>query len=209
MLFSSALGHSYAAFRQATLLYEERADDQEFDDLCQDVASTVTMHPEFVSLLRMVAKQEHVSAVIISCGLCRVWEKVLEREGLSQTVKVIGGGRIADGFVVTAAVKAALVARLRHDHQLYVWAFGDSPLDLDMLSKADQAIVVVGEEQTRSKTMDAALMNAIDNGGLRARQVLLPSNASPRLDIAKLPLIQITDREFFDSVLCRSRHAGI
>jgi hypothetical protein len=133
ILFSSALGHSYAAFRQATLLYEERADDQEFGDLCRDVASAVTIHPEFVSLLRMVAKQEHVSAVIISCGLCRVWEKVLEREGLSQTAKVIGGGRIADGFVVTATVKAVLVARLRHEHQLYVWAFEDSPLDLDML----------------------------------------------------------------------------
>ena len=38
---------------------------------------------------------------------------VLEREGLSKEVKVIGGGRITDGFVVTAVVKAALVARLR------------------------------------------------------------------------------------------------
>jgi uracil phosphoribosyltransferase len=170
----------------------------------------VTMHPEFVSLLQLVAEQEHVGAVIVSCGLRRVWDKVLEREGLSKTVKVIGGGRIADGFIVTAAVKAALVARLRDVHQMYVWAFGDSLLDLEMLSKADQAIVVVGEEQTRSKTMDAALMNAIDNGGLRARQVVLPINASPRLDTTKLPLVQLTEHEFVDSVLCRrSRHAGI
>lgn len=68
--------------------------------------------------------------------------QVLEREGLSKNMKVIGGGRIADGFIVTAAVKAALVARLRDVHQTYVWAFGDSLLDLEMLSKADQAIVV-------------------------------------------------------------------
>jgi uracil phosphoribosyltransferase/adenylate kinase/phosphoserine phosphatase len=208
-LFSSPLGYSYTAFRQATLLYEEAADDQEFDTLCQDVASVVTMHPEFVSLLRLVAEQKHVGAVIVSCGLRRVWDKVLEREGLSKTVKVIGGGRIADGFIVTAAVKAALVARLRDAHKMYVWAFGDSLLDLEMLSKADQAIVVVGEEQTRSKAMNAALMNAIDNDGLRARQALLPSNASPRLDTTKLPLIQLTEHEFVDSVLCRrSRHAG-
>ncbi len=153
-LFSSRLGYSYTAFRQATLLYEETADDQDFDAICEDVASTVTMYPEILSLLQLVAEKEHVSAVIVSCGLRRVWDKVLEREGLSKTVKVIGGGRIADGFVVTAAVKAALVARVRDVHQMYVWVFGDSLLDLEMLSKADQAIVVVGEEQTRSKTMD-------------------------------------------------------
>jgi uracil phosphoribosyltransferase/phosphoserine phosphatase len=206
-LFSSPLGYSYTAFRQATLLYEETADDQEFDALCQDVASAVTMHPEFVSLLQLVAEQEHVGMVIVSCGLRRVWDKVLEREGLSKTVKVIGGGRIADGFVVTAAVKAAMVARLRDIHHMYVWAFGDSVLDLPMLSKADQAMVVVGEERTRSKTMDAALLNAIDNGGLLARQALLPSNASPRLDTTKLPLIQLMDPEFIDSIIRRrSRH---
>ena len=56
MLFSSALSHSYTAFRQATLLYEERADDKEFDDLCRKVASAVTMHPEFLYLLRKVEK---------------------------------------------------------------------------------------------------------------------------------------------------------
>jgi uracil phosphoribosyltransferase len=90
---------------------------------------------------------------------------------------------------------------------MYVWAFGDDVLDLPMLSKADQAIVVVGEEQTRSKTMDAALLNAIDNGGLPARQALLPSNASPRLDTTKLPLIQLTDPELIDSIIRRrSRH---
>ena len=209
-LFSSPLGYSYTAFRQAALLYEETADDQEFDALCQEVASAVTVYPEFVSLLQLVAEQEHVIAVIVSCGLSRVWDKVLEREGLSKTVKVIGGGRIADGFVVTAAVKAALVVRLREVHQKHVWAFGDSLLDLDMLSKAHRAIVVVGEEQTRSKTMDAALINAIDGGGLRAHQAVLPSNASPRLDTDRLPLIHLTEHEFVDSLLChRSRRANL
>ena len=209
-LFSSRLGYSYNAFRQATLLYEKAADDQEFDSICQDVASEVTMYPEFASLLTLVAKKEHVGAVIVTCGLRRVWEKVLEKTGLSKTVKVIGGGRIADGFVVTAVVKAALVARLQHTHQLYVWAFGDSPLDLGMLKLADQAIVVVGEEPTRSKSMDAALQKAIDNSGLRVRQALLPSTASPRLNTTILPLIQLTEPEFINSVLHRrSRNVSI
>lgn len=209
-LFSSNLGYSYNAFRQATLLYEETANDQAFDELCQDVASAVSMHPEFVSLLKLVGRQEHVGAVVVSCGLRLVWDEILKKEGLSNTVQVIGGGRIADGFVVTAAVKAALVNRLRDVYGMYVWAFGDSPLDLGMLHKADQAIVIVGEEQTRSKTMDAALSRAFYNDGLRARQTLLPSHASPRMDTIRIPLIQLTAPNFLNSILCRrSQHAGL
>ena len=209
-LFSGPLGYSYTAFRQATLLYEETVDNQEFDALCQDVASAVTMHPQFVSLLKLVAKRDHVGAVVVSCGLRRVWETVLEREGLSKTVKVVGGGRIADGFVVTAAVKADLVARLRNVYQTYVWAFGDSPLDLEMLKKADQAIVVVGEKRTRSHTMDAALMKAIVEEGLQAHQTLLPRNAEPRLDSTRLPIFQLRDSKSLSSILSRrSRHAGL
>lgn len=209
-LFGGKLGYSYSAFRQATLLYEETSDDQQFDALCQDVASAVTIHPEFVNLLELVGRQEHVGAVIVTCGLRLVWDKILKIKGLSSAVKVIGGGRIADGFVVTPAVKAALVDRLRNSYKMYVWAFGDSPLDLEMLNRADQAVVIVGEEQTRSKTMDAALSTAIENNGLRARQALLPSTASPRLDTIRLPLIQLTEPVFLNSIFCRRRQqAGL
>lgn len=146
---------------------------------------------------------------MVTCGLRCAWEKVLEREGLSETVKVIGGGRIADGFVVSAAVKGALVARLQENHRIDVSAFGDGPLDLDMLSKANRAVVVVGKEQTRSKTMDAALTKAIDCGGLRgARQVVIPSDASPRLDLTKLPMVSLTEPEFVRSLLCGRYTSG-
>ncbi|KAK0109401.1 hypothetical protein ONS95_002099 [Cadophora gregata] len=209
-LFSSSLGYSYTAFRQATLMYEEIADDERFDSICHEVASMVTMYPEFAILLKLVMKERHVGAVIISCGLRRVWEKVLEREGLSQSVKVIGGGRIADGFVVTAGLKAALVARLQNHHQMYVWAFGDSLLDLEMLSTADQAIVVVGDEKTRSRTMDLGLFNVIRDGRLQARQAVLPSDSMPRLNTSMLPLISIVDPDFVDSIFrLHTRQAGI
>ena len=204
-LFRGPLKYSYAAFRQATLLYEEAADDEAFDTLCQKVANQVTLHPKLVSLLSRVAEEKHVGAAILTSGLRRVWEKVLHREGLSETVAIIGGGRIADDLVVTAAVKGALAARLREFHKLYVWAFGDSPLDLDMLSKADQAIVVVGDEQTRSKSMELALEEAIDRGGLRAHQVLLPANSSPRLNKFMLPLFRLTDHGFVE-LLFRQRN---
>ena len=86
-------------------------------------------------------------------------------------------------------------------YQLYVWAFGDSPLDLDILRKADQAIAVVCDAQSRYKSMDVALTSAIDNDSIRVCQVLLPSSVPPRMDTAKLPQIQHTDHELFNSVL--------
>ncbi|KAL8936979.1 MAG: hypothetical protein Q9216_004656 [Gyalolechia sp. 2 TL-2023] len=200
-LFGSQLKYSYTAFRQATLLYEEIAKDEEFNILCQETASAVTVHPEFVSLLQWMTKQNHIGAVIFTSGLRLIWKKVLEMAGLSKNVEVIGGGRIADGFVVTAQVKAALVARLQNTHAMYVWAFGDSVLDLEMLKQADQAIVVVGEEHTRSNSMERALAKAIDNDGLRARQLLLPGTAKPRLDTGRLPVVQLTGDNIFGAIL--------
>ena len=143
------------------------------------MASLVTKHPEFVSLLQLVAGQGHIMAVVLTCGLRRVWEKVLDREGLAHSVKVIGGGRIADGFVVTSEVKPALVGHLRHTYHMPVFATGDSELDLGMMSKAHEAIVVVGVKHTRSQAVDAVLRSAIDKDGLRATQVLLPRISPP------------------------------
>ncbi|KAH7019526.1 uracil phosphoribosyltransferase-domain-containing protein [Ilyonectria destructans] len=185
-LFSSPLGYSDIAFHQATLLYEEATDDEQFGIICDTVASSVVMHPDIISLLRLAADQKHVRALVVTCGLGRVWEKVLERHGLSKSVDVIGGGRISDGFVVTAAVKAAIVSHLRNAAHLYVWAFGDSPLDLLMVKEADQAIVVVGDKQTRSSSMDDALQ-----------------------DEDKLPLIRLDDQQFIGSMMHRRRSVKI
>ena len=209
-LFSGPLGHSYTGFRQAALLYEETANDQEFDALCQDVILKVTMHPEFVSLLRLVAEQKHVDAVVATCRLRRVWNKVLERERPSEKVKVIGGGRIADGFVVSAAIKGAFVSRLRETHHIYVWAFEDSSLNLDMLRMTNQAIIVVGEEQIRSKAMDVALTSAIDYHDFWVRQIVLSIKISPRLNFTKLVMIKFTEFEFVESFLRgRFTHGGL
>jgi uracil phosphoribosyltransferase len=76
---------------------------------------------------------------------------VLKRHGLSH-VKIVGGGRIVDGYVVTDAVKGNIVDKLR-EKKIRVVAFGDSPLDMEVLKKADQAYVVVGDKKSRSKSM--------------------------------------------------------
>lgn len=209
-LFQSPLKYSYKAFRQATLLYEEVSNDVEFDVLCADIASSVKMYPEIVSLIRTLGSQSHIAMVVVTSGIRRVWQKVLAKEGLSGMVEVIGGGRVSDGIVVGAADKRALVSYLQEGFGLYTWAFGDSPLDLGMMRVADQAIIVVGEERTRSKSMDAALATAVDHHGLRGRQVLLPFGATPRLDVMRLPIINITDAAFLAEMTAgHTRQSGM
>ncbi|KAI0969474.1 uracil phosphoribosyltransferase-domain-containing protein [Xylaria arbuscula] len=196
-LFGGPLGYTYTAFRQAALFYEEVANERDFDAICAMVASKVTIHAEFLSLLQKVAERSDVGAVVVTSGLRHVWEHVLKKADLSETVKVIGGGRIAD-VVVTADVKLALVSHLQDIRPIHVIAFGDSPLDLPMLKKADQAIIVVGQESSRSKSMDAALLNAIEHERFRAHQILLPPDVSPRLNVNRLPLMRIDELKFLD-----------
>ncbi|KAK7179210.1 hypothetical protein DPSP01_011760 [Paraphaeosphaeria sporulosa] len=202
-LFGGPMGYSYKSFRQAMLLYEDAVDEHTYDAICQQVASDVEVHLEFKRLLRLVAEQEHLGAVVVSCGLHRVWEKVLGKEGLSQGIPIIAGGRLSDGFVVTAKTKAAVVNRLQTLHHAYVWAFGDSPLDIPMLMAADEAIVVVGDEITRSRSMDTVLSDMIGKGQLSARQVNLPRTASSRLDTSMLPMIDLNNIEFLTDLLRR------
>jgi hypothetical protein len=188
-LFESE-GYSYTSFRQAMLLCEEAADDEQFDTICSEVASASTIHPEIESLLHLIEGQMHVAAIVIICGLRLVFEKVLERHNLHKVAKVIGGGRLLDGYVVTPDLKGALVGRRQEEYDPKVWGFGHSPLDLPMLKQADRAIVVVGDEETRSRSMDAALRHAIEIDELNARQLLCPDSCRPRLDEELLPVIR-------------------
>ncbi|KAJ5762122.1 uncharacterized protein N7511_005504 [Penicillium nucicola] len=202
-IFSSPLQYSYTAFRQATLLYEAAMSNTVFETRCGEVAAKIKMYAEFVDLLQLVKGQTHVGALVVTCGLRRVWEKVLEAEGISQTVKVIGGGRISDGIVMTPALKKALVERLRNHGKMYIWAFGDSPLDLGMLMAAHQAVVVTGQENTRSRSMDEALAACIRKNGFRPRQVLLPPYTALRLDASRLPVVYLTEQFFMASLFFR------
>lgn len=115
----------------------------------------------------------------------------------------MGGGRISDGYIVSPSIKASVVSHLQDVAHLYVWAFGDSLLDIPMLQRADQSIVVVGNANTRSSSMDVSFSEAIHKSGLEARQVLLPSNSPPRLDSKLLPLISLEDKELLHSIFSR------
>lgn len=66
---------------------------------------------------------------------------------------------------------------------------------------AHQAIIVVGEQQNQSKSMEHSLLTAMVNDGLQACQALLPNNLLlPQLDIARLPVVNLTEKSFLDSI---------
>ncbi|KAF2433054.1 hypothetical protein EJ08DRAFT_709196 [Tothia fuscella] len=196
-LFKSKLSYSYGAFRQVALLYEDLPREELFEPTCDDVARSLNIFPELKQIFDKLSENLHVGVIVITCGVCEVWEKKLQQLACSDRMKVIGAtsGLVADSFVVTPEVKAALVERLRDKHQLSVWVFGDSPLDLPMMKEAHEAIVVVGEEGSRSQSMEAKLSDAIELEGFRARQLLLPRTSTERLKAnpEKLPVIELTD----------------
>jgi len=114
-------GYTYTAFRQATMTYEYAATYVDFEAICAAVAAEIVLYPEIEPILCTAGGAGgYVAVVVVTCGVKRVWELVLERYGLSETVAVIGGGRLTDGYVVTPAVKAAIVARLQQEYHTYV-----------------------------------------------------------------------------------------
>ena len=204
-VFSSPLQYTYNAFLQAALLYEDSADMESHKKYCDQVANGVTLYPAIYWLLRKIQMYDQVGIIVLTCGLAAVWERVLDHVGLASKIKIIGNGRLAQGAIVTPETKGDLVAHLRKKHGLEVWAFGDSPLDLDMLLQADHSIVAVGEEKHRSKSMDDALRKAIDDKGLQAKQTVLCRGASHRLTPEQLPIIDINDENFIKSII-QSHH---
>ena len=204
-VFTGPLDYSHGAFRQAALLYHERYSKDMLDTVCQEIASRVDLYPEMASMLRQALIEEHSGVLVVTCGLQLVWEKILSRHGFS-TASVIGAGRL-DDIVVDATIKAALVKLLRESYGVRVTAFGDSPLDLQMLGCADRAVIVVGNEVNRSKRMDLELGLAIKDGMLKAEQAVVVPKAPPRLNTQMLPTVSLADPKFLDDVFHgRSKH---
>ncbi|BCR92601.1 uncharacterized protein ACHE_80501A [Aspergillus chevalieri] len=133
----------------------------------------------------------------------------MEKAGVSNVMKVVGGNRITDGLVVTPSVKESLVTRTQRVHAAYTWAFGNSPVDLPIIIAAHKTIIVVGEQQNRSKSMGHNLLTAMVNDGLQARQALLPNNLSPpRLDIVRLSVVNLTEKSFLDLIFQPHKSSG-
>ncbi|TLD11504.1 hypothetical protein PspLS_11468 [Pyricularia sp. CBS 133598] len=153
------------------------------------------------TVLSQATRDPRVIPLVVTSGVRRVWEMALQRIGL-QGIPIFGGGRVRGQYVVTPQTKATIVAWLATfktgDHRRDVTVYGDSPLDIPMMAQAGRAFVIVGNEETRSSTMDSELEKAIrsevfgkthdKNFETTIKQILLPSNVTPRpgLPIAEL-----------------------
>jgi phosphoserine phosphatase len=189
--FKSMGGYSYSSSAQVNLLYETLPEAQ-FDAACTAVAATVVLHPQWLDFLNSVQTvqyfREHVAVVVITAGVRRVWQKVLAMHGL-QHIAVIGGSRISDALIIDDSAKQIVV---EYTKQLFadttaaanssqsavsVWAFGDSPVDMPMLTAADRGFVIVGDAQHRSTTMDTALSSYVaSTTEHNLQQILLPDS---------------------------------
>ncbi|PIA93674.1 hypothetical protein CB0940_04674 [Cercospora beticola] len=172
-------GYSDAAFQQAMLYYEQYSPET-FLQTCKKVAKTVSLYKEVETLLKKAASCNNVGVVVVTCGLRRVWELVLQRDELTRDIVVIGGGQLDNGYFVSPDVKAAIVQRLQQHYHTHVIAIGDSPLDIKMLQEADESLVVVGAPNLRSRSMEAVLTSEVAAEKLDRgfRQVLLPNNGN-------------------------------
>ncbi|KAI6322194.1 hypothetical protein MCOR30_007744 [Pyricularia oryzae] len=208
-VFGGPLGYSHRAFQQVSVMLEglvyRSAHSLELQDLydatCDLVAGHIGMYQDMIMHLGQLTWNQDILPVVVTCGVRQVWDKVLQRENLR--VPVIGGGRAKDGYVVTPEVKAAVVEWLATsgcDGRREVFVYGDSPLDIPMMARADHAFVVVGDEKTRSSTMDAELKKAIRGKIFRKSrnkrfdthvwQIVMASKITPR------PGLPITELEW-------------
>ena len=145
-------------------------------------------------LLQSLAKSKS-KVVVITCGLQRIWAKIMAKAGLD--IPVIGADRLRERLIVHPKLKGDLVDHLRRKYRMTVWAFGEQRMDLPMLENADHDLIVVGKENLRDQRMEKALENSILFRGLKARQLLIPSTVKPRLDEELLSIVTPSQSEIF------------
>ena len=81
-IFSSHSGYLYTCFRQVSLLHQERFSTTTFNEQCEVVASKVILYPEIGGLLRRaLAHDSDSGAIVVTCGLQLVCEKILALHG--------------------------------------------------------------------------------------------------------------------------------
>ncbi|KAL5925358.1 hypothetical protein ACKVV7_003430 [Pyricularia oryzae] len=201
-VFGGPLGYTHRAFQQVSVMLESfECFNEKYDSICDTASNQITIYPEMITVLSQATRDPRVIPLVVTSGVRRVWEMALQRIGL-QGIPIFGGGRVRDQYVVTPQTKATIVAWLATvntgDHRRNVTVYGDSPLDIPMMAQAGRAFVIVGNEETRSSTMDSELEQAIRSGvfgkthdkkfATTIKQILLPSNVTPRpgLPIAEL-----------------------
>ncbi len=86
--------------------------------------------------------------VVITSGIKRSWELLLQKHSLHDVHLIAGTCLELDNYVVDKAGKG-IVAQTLLSAGKEVFAFGDSLVDLDMLTEAHHPHLIVNEKQNR------------------------------------------------------------
>ncbi|KAM0325097.1 hypothetical protein ACHAQA_007636 [Verticillium albo-atrum] len=190
------------AVRQSAMVYDQETPQPVFQEICERVAASVQLRPEFQILIDFARNcSSRARVVIFTSGPRQIWQRVLELNGLSKTFTVIGGGRFTDpeALFMGPKTRGFVVRRLVQVHRLRVWAFGGSPLDMPMLIFANQSIVVVEKHNIRSVAMDEEL-SLMSPFRFRARQALPLDCQEPQQNKVTLEIINILSQEFYNEI---------
>ncbi|KAI6514250.1 hypothetical protein MCOR16_010601 [Pyricularia oryzae] len=105
MVFGGPLSYTHRAFQQVSVLLESfECFNETYDSICDAVANKIIVYPEITNILSRAARNPRVIPVVVTNGVCQVWEMVLQRIGL-QEIPMFGGGRVRDQYVVTPKPK--------------------------------------------------------------------------------------------------------
>ncbi|KAJ5179343.1 hypothetical protein N7492_002553 [Penicillium capsulatum] len=182
-------GFSYFTLRQTMLIHEEALEHHRMDVLSSQIASRIRLYPELKDFLKHFARKRNIKLIVLTHGPRQVWEKVLKREGLADNVGLVGGGFLEDGIVMTSELRGALVRHLRETHHARVRAFGDSLQNLEMLSQADEALIIIGTQQKRAGAVNKEFQQALAR--MNHRKVIVPSYDQNQFDENQVPVTRL------------------
>lgn len=178
-----ACGYTYKRFRQLAMMYQSIPND-EYSDRCSRAVQLIEdeVHQEWLNILREISKSDDIGVIIVSAGIRNVWQMLLKKKDLS--IPVFAGNLLHHGFVVDEDMKAYLVSYLRYvAPSCFIFAFGDSLVDLPMLRAADYGFLISGLENSANELMELELDQECNKSLL---QIILPSTAPARK--ADLPI---------------------
>jgi phosphoserine phosphatase len=171
------LGSTYKDYLQTVLLHEEVFDDESFAAVCRKAAAAIRFYPDMLALLRWALKTPHTLPIILTGGPRLVWENVLKRVGLFETVGLIGGGRHKDRAIMTPEAKGQLITVLQEHCKADVWAFGSGEVDLIMLMKANHAVLITDSERWLAEDMKPDWKETLQLICPRLHDVIIATNS--------------------------------
>ena len=166
--------YTFQAFLEVSILYSKVVSSDEYIRLCEKIGrEEVCIFHAWKEFLDSIPSYVH--PIIVSSSIREVWQSMksfhIEQHGQSSGLgraSVIAGNNVSlHPYVVGDTSKALVAKTLRKLHGgCQIISFGDSSLDIPMLSESDYAYVVVNRKMNRS--MKKFIAKAL-SGTTRAR----------------------------------------